>query len=151
VKYETQRDLNNEKWVIDYLSKTNAWANYKFHKLDPKYSLDYALCEHNKPTIKGWAEIKCYKVPYAKYPRTMLSMYKCTSALAIMDVSAQPFYHFVKYSDGVVCWKQITKKDMNDVKWGGRKVERHKGNGDQEPIFYFDKKEYSILVKDFIW
>ena len=142
--YEDSTDRSNEQYVISCLANSKSWANYTFKKLDYKYSLDYAICEVGSNEIIGWAEIKCYKVPYSTFPTTMLSMYKCMYATQIMDVSAKPFFHIVKYSDDIICWKEIRKSDMIDLRFAGRKKERHKGNGDIEPIFYFQKSDYKI-------
>lgn len=147
MKYETQNDLQNEEWVLDYLAESHTWANYKFRKLDLKYSVDYAISELGSNDIIGYAEIKCYKVPYSTYSSTMLSAYKVERGLAISEGFKRKFFHIVRYSDEVVAWQQITYDKCTDLRWGGRKTERHKGNGDREPIWYFNKSDYKVVKK----
>ena len=95
-RYETQKDLDNEKQVIDLICNlTNATA----HKLPISDHLDFAMFRDND--LVALVEIKRRKVNSQEWPTYMISYRKVKEARQMSWDLSVPAYLFVQFNDRI--------------------------------------------------
>jgi hypothetical protein len=139
--YESQSDRVNEKEVI---TKLETAMGHKFHKLPMDYRVDYSMTYPGYTTILGWCEIKCRNNTSDKYPTLMLSLKKFSEGLRLSELTMQPFYIFIQYTDKLMYYK-ANRNDNLIYMVGGRTV-KTRDPQDIEPCVYIPKELMKEVV-----
>lgn len=94
-RYESKRDLDNERLVADALENIGV----EVYKLPVQYRLDWLLRRDGQPI--GFAEVKARKCNMKTYPTVMISLSKVIHARMLTDVTDLPCYLILLYRDGL--------------------------------------------------
>lgn len=128
--YETSSDVMNEvsvKSVVETETKCN------LHKLPMDYRVDYAMTKYSSAIIGG-CEIKCRKNASNKYPTYMISFKKISEGLRLSELTQQPFYLFIQFTDKLLYY-HVKTTDPLEYRMGGRTVQTRDVQ-DIEPVVY---------------
>ncbi len=94
-RYESKRDLDNERLVADALENIGV----EVYKLPVQYRVDWLLRRDGQPI--GFAEVKARKCDMKTYPTVMISLSKVIHARMLTDVTDLPCYLILLYRDGL--------------------------------------------------
>jgi hypothetical protein len=132
-KYETDKDLANEKTIIPIIERH---FKCKIKKLPISYMFDFLFYREGKAW--GCGEYKRRKVAYTKYPFIILSaakFYKATNFGRMLDAG---FHFIVEFDDGIFYAPLQIELDYVakefDIGWGGR--EDRGDSQDMEPVIH---------------
>lgn len=94
-KYETERDIANERLVADALAE----HGYEVYKLPVQYRLDWLLRRDGQPI--GFAEVKARKCDLNTYPSVMISLSKVIHAKMLSEATGLPCHLILLYRDAL--------------------------------------------------
>jgi hypothetical protein len=121
MKHESQKDLTNERAVVDLLCKR--WRCSLF-KLPARYDeLDFAL--HRDGVLKCFVEVKCRKNAQAAYPTAVIGLRKVVTGQMLAERAGVPFYLVIRWTDVI----GYTSAFSGEVRLGGR----YDRGDDQDP------------------
>lgn len=139
-KYETEESLQDERRLISFIEPL--WR-CKGAKTPGYYALDYAL--HRSSEVLAFAEFKCRKNTFDKYPTYILSLHKFMAAEAVSKSMRIPSFIVVEWTDRIG-FVTVTSDVVVRLTMGGRK---DRGDPqDMEPVVEIDLKKFKILVSD---
>jgi len=110
-KYETERDIQNERLVADALAE----HGYEVYKLPIQYRLDWLLRFNGNPI--AFAEVKTRNCEMNTYPTVMISLSKVIHARMLAEATNLPCYLILFYRD---CIARVNFDDTFTVNPGGR-------------------------------
>lgn len=132
-RYETQRDLDNEQEIANYLSQ--AWQ-CQFIKLEPiKWKVDYLLIGQGR---FAWLEIKTANIKFGQFT-FMISYKKIEAARALAKTSGYNFILMFRCKDALVYHVWDFEKEYK-FEFGGRTTNT-RDSQDVEPVFRIDPKD----------
>jgi hypothetical protein len=139
-QYETQHDRDRETTTKYSIMRK---LNCTFVKVPKDYRVDYAVTmKGNK--IVGWAEIKCRNNSSTMYPTYMISLKKISEGLRLSEITHQPFYLFVQFTDKLMQYN-VKPTDPIEYSIGGRSVQT-RNSQDIEPCAYIKMELFTEVV-----
>jgi hypothetical protein len=121
MKHESQKDLVNERAVIDLLCKR--WKCDSFKLPARLYELDFAL--HRDGVLKCFVEVKCRTNAQAAYPTLIIGLRKVVTGQMLAERAGVPFYLVIRWTDVI----GYTSTFSGEVRLGGR----YDRGDDQDP------------------
>tara|TARA_Y100000004_G_C8845264_1_gene382273 strand:- start:100 stop:549 length:450 start_codon:yes stop_codon:yes gene_type:complete len=135
--YETEQDLNNEKYIAKVFE--SEW-NCKFIKLNPtKYIVDYLIDYGDK---YSWAEVKCANIYFGQYI-FMISYKKIEAAKLLSETSGCDFFLIFKCKDAIAYHKWDFNKQYK-FEYSGRTMTT-RDDMDIEPVFRINPDDCKII------
>ena len=135
MRFENEKDLENENGVIDKFCKKFDAMPRKLNENDIDFSLQ------RLGIIVAYVEVKCYTKPSTDYEFQILSMAKIVK-MQEYDKKAPTFF-VLKYSDDVIYFIRVVDIE-GTAKYGGRK-KRIGSTNDQEMLVYCKKSKMTGL------
>lgn len=133
-RYETQKDLDNEQEIANYL--TQAWQ-CQFIKLEPfKWRVDFLLI--GQANTFAWLEIKTANMRFGQWPFT-IAFKKIEAARALAKTSGYKFILMFRCKDALVYHVWDFEKEYK-FEFGGR-TRNTRDSQDIEPVFRIDPKD----------
>ncbi len=128
--FETKEDIQNEREVIKEFCKK---FECDFFKL-PKFDIDFLI--HRNDKVVAFAEIKCKKNNFKSYSKEFIGLHKYFSLKKYSEI--YPTFLIIRFFDGIyyINLKQIP---TDNIKYGGRKIEREDATNDKEWLVNFDR------------
>ena len=139
-KYETQKDLDNEKDIAGFLEKQ--W-DCEFIKLDPiKWKVDYLIRDLTNEGKYAWCEIKRANINFGQYV-FMISYKKIEAARALHKTSGHKFMLIFNCNDAL-CYHLWDFDKEYKFEYSGRTMTT-RDMQDVEPVFRIDPRDCVIV------
>ena len=138
--YESQKDLGNEREVVERLSLK---TRHSFQKLPIKYHLDYARINESGHIV-SFIEIKCRREPYEtflRYKTYMISLDKLMKARDMCSMTGASFAIILRTGEGRLFYCLNPKPKHYGI---GTNKQRN-DQGDVEPCGYIDIADFKEI------
>lgn len=135
-RYETDKDLQGEKEVADYLKEAHQLRCYK---MPTSYRLDWIVFAPGAK-LHGFMELKTRKVKMNKYPSLLLSLGKYAAGCNLARMTGSGFWVAARWTDTLgFCRVDDIIIDI-DIGMGGRTDRGDKD--DFEPVVHLPISEF---------